>query len=209
LEGDNQKLDLDDLTETDWDELLRKSAAHGISGLIFQRISLPAVRKMIPPWVIEGLSQQYSKTALKNLHIYHNLCKILTALQEVGIQVIVLKGAYLAQIIYANLGLRSMKDIDLLVNKSDLGKAEQKLLDLGYTLSGDRAWRESEHFEFCFKLPDKGMSVELHWDIEPPTAPFRIDTDGLRDRAKPARIAGVSTLVPSPEDMLIHLCLHA
>src|SRR5207253_1648910 len=56
--------------------------------------------------------------------------------------------------------------------------------------------------------PD-GVPVELHWTITRPTAPFKIDLDGLWERARPALIGGVEALVLSVEDLLLHLCLHA
>jgi hypothetical protein len=39
--------------------------------------------------------------------------------------------------------------------------------------------------------------------------PFTIDTDGQWERSRPVLIAGVEAAVLCPEDLLLHLCLHA
>jgi hypothetical protein len=54
-----------------------------------------------------------------------------------------------------------------------------------------------------------GLVVEIHWTIENPMVPFRIDVDGLWERATPVRVGGVEIQGLSPEDLVLHLCLHA
>ena len=56
--------------------------------------------------------------------------------------------------------------------------------------------------------PD-GIRVEIHWSIARPDGPFQIDLDGLWERAQRASIVGVEALVLSPEDLILHLCLHS
>jgi hypothetical protein len=52
-----------------------------------------------------------------------------------------------------------------------------------------------------------GIPIELHWTIE--TGPFNIDVESLWERAERTSIAGLETFVLAPEDLLLHLCLHA
>jgi len=66
---------------------------------------------------------------------------------------------------------------------------------------------EKEHFHYVYSPPDGGVGVEIHWNIQPPA--FSVDVDGLWERALPVTVAGVEVLVLSPEDLLLHLCLHA
>jgi hypothetical protein len=42
-----------------------------------------------------------------------------------SIAVIALKGAFLAELVYENIGLRAIGDVDLLVKKEDLEKVQQ------------------------------------------------------------------------------------
>jgi hypothetical protein len=58
------------------------------------------------------------------------------------------------------------------------------------------------------RLPS-GVGFELHWTIVAPKGRFRLVSSGLWDRAQPATIAGVEVLALSPQDLLLHVCLHA
>jgi hypothetical protein len=50
--------------------------------------------------------------------------------------------------------------------------------------------------------------VEIHWTLESPLYPIAIDAEELWTRARASTVADVEVLVLSPEDMLLHLCLH-
>jgi hypothetical protein len=57
---------------------------------------------------------------------------------------------------------------------------------------------------------DGVTTIELHWDVTSPLPNGeRIDVAGMWQRMIPARIAGVDVHVLSPEDLLLHLCIHA
>ena len=52
------------------------------------------------------------------------------------------------------------------------------------------------------------MNIEIHWTIAPPNSSYKVDVGGLWHRAQAATIAKTEVLALSPEDMLVHLCLH-
>jgi hypothetical protein len=54
----------------------------------------------------------------------------------------------------------------------------------------------------------RDLAIELHWTLFSPTGPVRVDAAGLWNRARPVLVAGVEELALSPEDLLLHLCLH-
>jgi hypothetical protein len=135
---------------------------------------------------------------------------VLRRLRNCDIPVIVLKGAFLAEAVYIDPALRSsMADVDIMVPRQELPRVQATLLDMGY------APREREDIELRCRTTKglapftrSGFTVEPHWHIVHPTSPFRVDTAGLWARARPATIAGVEVLALSPEDLLLHLCLH-
>jgi hypothetical protein len=134
---------------------------------------------------------------------------VLRCLRSSGIKVIVLKGAYLAEAVYGDVALRPMGDVDLMVPRAELPRAQAILLDMG------GVHQQFEDIESCCRtkphLPQffiRDLAIEIHWTIASPTGPVRIDTAGLWNRARPAKIAGVEVLALSPEDLLLHLCLH-
>jgi hypothetical protein len=136
------------------------------------------------------------------------LSDLLRELHVAGIAVVVLKGAYLAQAVYGEPALRSMGDADVLVQRADLARATALMRAGG--------WRDKvpgamtpEHGHQLPTLVLGGAQVELHWAIEDDDSPFAIDSDGLWRRAVRAEIGGAPALALSPEDLLLHLALHA
>jgi hypothetical protein len=68
-------------------------------------------------------------------------------------------------------------------------------------------WRKENHFHLPpYIQPEKSIVVEIHWDITGDS--FNINIDEWWEMAKVIRIDNCQALIPSPEDMLIHLCLH-
>ena len=133
--------------------------------------------------------------------MYGELRNVLNAFRDKKIEVIVLKGAALAETVYPNRALRPMSDIDLLVRKEKLTEVEAKLLDMGYVLQ-DRAkgkeFYQEHHYHWVFsKKPD--VNIEIHWHVKRPTGAFEIDIDELWKSAQSIKVAGVEALILSPE----------
>jgi hypothetical protein len=55
----------------------------------------------------------------------------------------------------------------------------------------------------------KGAMIELHWNIVTPDSPIKVDLNGLWERACPIKIDNVEVRAFSPEDLFLHLCIHA
>lgn len=191
---------------SDWQAIVQASLRHGVTPLLYRRLQARAPGTALPASALATLRGVYLQSAAANVRLYHELGKLLGALRQAGIPVIALKGAHLAELVYANIALRPMSDVDLLVREGDLQLAARTLAAAGYASDSASVVRQAHLPPFC--KPGEA-SVEVHWTITLPTDPFRIDVDGLWDRARPARIAGVDLLVLSPEDLLLHVCLHA
>ncbi|MCP4400540.1 MAG: nucleotidyltransferase family protein, partial [bacterium] len=185
-------------------DLLHLAQRHSVAPLLYFRLKTDGLQDSVPEQMFQTLQQAYLYNAARNMRLYHKLAQILTLLNERNIPVIVLKGAYLAEAVYENIALRTMADIDLLVKESDLQKAVEILYELGY--APDTTWATTAHLP-PFTKPGK-IRVELHWTLEDPASPFTIDTDGLWERASESVVANVTVYGLSPEDLLLHICLH-
>jgi hypothetical protein len=197
------------LSDVDWDDLLQQSERHKITPLFYHRLRTFHPDIPIPHNVIGRLRQAYLDNAGRNLRLYNNLYKVLKILRRDRIQVIVLKGAHLAELVYGDCALRFMGDLDLLVRKDDLMRVDALLLEMGCTPTVQNRVVGKDNNEFVYVMPKQDVSLEIHWSILSPKIPFPIDTDGQWRRSRPAIIAGVEVAVLCPEDLLLHLCLHA
>ena len=211
LHPSNQKPETSnqELLGVDWNAVIDTAAHNSLEPLLFKRLKESGTRAYVPAGSWERLRQAYFSSAQKNLHLYRELRPVLRRLRDSGIPVIVLKGAFLAEAVYGDVALRPMCDVDLMVPKAELPKAQTILLDMGGVQkdpTGNEAfWREHHHPPPTYL---RDLSIELHWTIADPTGPVKIDPAGLWYRAQRATIAGVELLALSPEDLLVHLCVH-
>lgn len=196
-------------SEADWEELVQQSNRHRITPYLYHHLRTVHPDVPIPPGIVGKLRQGHLDNAARNLRLYGHLGKILQLLRGNDVPVIALKGAYLAERVYAHRALRYLGDLDLLVRNDDLTKVDALLLGMGCIPMLANRIVGPDNNEFVYEMPRRDLSVEIHWSILPPQFPFPIDTEGQWRRARPAVLAGVETLVFCPEDLLLHLCLHA
>jgi hypothetical protein len=199
--------------DLDWDYTLECSIKQGISPLFYWNLKKINNGKDVPSEVMKNLEKIYYSNLARNMLLYDELSKILTAFKKADIDTIVLKGAFLAEEIYKNIGLRPMSDIDLLVKEEDVQKAKKELLKLKYS-ANVYTTKTHEKFqtilseELPFTHQNKNSYVEIHWDIQPHNTPYMIDINKFWNNTKSVEIAGIEALTFASEDLLQHLCLH-
>ncbi len=158
----------------------------------------------------DRLHQTYLSTASKNMLTLHDTGLVFSALQQAGIPAAGLKGVYLLENVYGDVGARSMNDIDILVKKHNLTGSLEVLERLGYSqtsyFSLDDLNADTKHYSPMRKT--SGPMVELHWTLNEENELFTVDPNPLWDRVVPARIAGIDSLSLGVEDLILHLCLH-
>ena len=198
----------------DWDYIVESSMRHGISPLLYWNLSKIDNGGYAPAEVLAKLKKLYYGNAARNMYLYDELSKVLKAFKDAGIDVIVLKGAFLAEAVYKNIGLRPMSDVDLLIKKEDLSLVKKELAQVGYTTQQcDLTQWHAEQGRLLthMHIPPyckHGLSIEVHWDIQTLASPFRIDINTFWGHTQPVTIADVEVLMLAPEDLLQHLCLH-
>jgi hypothetical protein len=203
---------LDRLSAADWHGLLEMAAALKVTPLLYHGLVKRGLEDSIPPDAWRRLRQSYLANAAHGLGIYAELREIAAALQREGIAFIVLKGVHLAAVIYRNLALRVIGDIDLLVSRAALTRSAAALSALGYCsrrpfdvdLDADLAG----HLHLPPMSKPEGVEVELHWAITPPDRLFSMQPEELWQRAESTSVEGVEALALSPEDLLLHVCMH-
>ncbi len=216
LHRDESRLDpaaLSALTDQEWTALIEMATRHGVAPLLYRRLKASTLTGCIPNEVLDRLRGVYLNTAACNVRLYEELRPLLLALHEVGIPVLVLKGAYLAENVYRNIALRPMSDIDLLVPASRAREAWRVVKALGYRLIYPATETLIPSFgkDFVCQKPGGFVPVEVHWTIRITDEKDCMDDEELWQNARTVRIAEmkIDTATLSVEDFLLHLCLHA
>ena len=123
----------------------------------------------------------------------------------------VLKGAALAHMVYAEPALRPMRDMDLLVREDDAVQAQRVLMELGFDAppTSEVSDRRKHLPPDTRRTQDMMVSVEVHHDLnEPYMGRCQVDFEGLHRNRIPFEVCGVVAYTLGPNDMLIHLCQH-
>jgi len=206
---------------SDWNCILKKLQRESLAPLLYSDLKkLDISRDFIPDYTITHLEEEYFSNASHNILLLKELEKILIALENENILVMVLKGAALLEKVYLNVALRPMNDIDLLIKKENLSKIDVILKRCGYfnlcnaTIKTEGAVSpylnstvyKKQSFEDCF--------LHVHWHLVNTTIPVemyydKIDMAKIWKEAEPTRIGGTEALILAPHHFLIHLCEHA
>jgi hypothetical protein len=212
LHRDSRLLNVDLLTALgeDWGRLLTLAAAHGVLGLIGQRLSDASLAAYVPSAVRKALGEAARQTAARMLRAQTQVVELASAFGATSIPVIALKGVYLAKAVYPNLTLRAMQDIDLMVSREDLPRATEIALTLGYApIRPFTVEQEANAKPHIARLTRRAsLDVEIHWNITAPNQIYSIDPADLWTHAVPVDFGACRTFGLSREHLLLHLCIH-
>ncbi len=199
------------VSPAEWVELEGEAVRHGLAPLLYRAMRPSLGTLSVPAAVADGLRDVYLHSALRNSVLHAELSSVLGALRGDGVEVVVLKGAFLASGVYDDPALRPMADVDLLVRVGDLGRTEDVLRALGYAPSYEPgADREAlRHHHLPRFVKPGAFPVEVHWTPLGHSIAPSLQLEPLWRAARTAKVAGTEVLVLSPEYLLHHLCMHA
>jgi hypothetical protein len=200
--------------EPAWSQLDRAAREQGVDAFLFPwlaahypaRFGASAARPDSVPgaWRARVLSD-LPRVALRQ----RQLADLAAGFARAGLDLIMLKGAWLAETAYADPALRSMSDIDVLVrsDQRDLGHAA--MLELGYAASADTLHSRFA-YDQLYRHPLHPYSVEMHWAVssEQEADSPEADMAAVWQHAVSARLFGHPLRALSVSDQLAHLAHH-
>ena len=198
-------------SKQEWEALVKEADQQLVTPLLYPLISnLQKSYPFICP-VRDKIYKRYIAVAARNTLAMYDTEKLVNKLCEYDIDIAGLKGIYLLEHVYGNIGVRSMADIDVLVKKENLAHSYELMRELGY--------KPSAYFSFDDKnidvkhipplLKDQNSpAVELHWTILEEDEPFTIDSQAIWERVKPVKVANSDVFSLGLEDLILHLCIH-
>ena len=195
----------------DWDKLLVLAEEHGLGPLLYRHlrdagadISTDARRK---------LQALYTRHEHSNEVLFLALERILTLFANTQIEVVVLKGPALVDLVYHDRGLRPISDLDLLVAEGDAVRGLRLLGEIGFDIRlpvSEYRMKRNHHLYAASKMVEGvPLAVEIHRDALSADRGATLKLSEVHHRLMTFCLPGgrpARTL--EHHDMLWHLCRH-
>jgi hypothetical protein len=195
-----------------WVEILDLAHKHGVTPLLHRALQARGSTMDVPDSSRVRLEEDRRATALDNLRNYGEFRRIARALHDRNIPVMPLKGLHLAELVYGDIGLRPMSDLDILVPVSQLRQVLTTVHELGYgfdvNLSETANAVVDAKCDIELTHRQMGGLLEVHWSLGEPPARYVGLLEEIWRRAGPARVGDADALVMAPEFLLLHVCAH-
>ena len=193
-----------DLRALDWRYVLMRARQERIGPALYRCLR---DKGGIPEHVMHTLESLYHSTAYFTARLRADLGEILRAFSADGIETIVLKGGVLGETVYRDPAHRWMCDLDLLVKGKDLASADRRLKRLRWAPTSMPP-TPHHHLPAYIRRGSCG-AVELHRHVSSVPELFGNDMEGVWRRSRWVRLSGEEARVLCPEDLLLHLGVHA
>lgn len=204
----------------DWAYIVEASIRHGVSPLFYhglQQVIQPLnLTQAIPAAVLAELQKLHDGSQKRNQRLFGVIDEVAGAFQKAGVRAMGLKDVQLAKEVYPALGLRTMGDIDILIQQADYAKAAACLGALGFVpLPGtDIPYTMKYAWGQHFRRPSDEVWIDLQWNVMQiewdcyQEGSFDFEIERMWRGATPMLLGKNYLLAPGPEDMLFHLCMH-
>ncbi|MFB3904578.1 MAG: nucleotidyltransferase family protein [Acidobacteriota bacterium] len=147
-----------------WEKVASLANSHLVTPALYTALRDSCVAHSLPEDFVTYLREIHDLNAARNRAILNELSFASTALNKVGIEPILLKGAgNLVRRIYPGEGDRFLNDIDVLVPKGQIDHAFAKLLSAGYERGSDvELTAKGRHHAPRLIRPQSEIPLELH-----------------------------------------------
>jgi hypothetical protein len=137
-----------------------------ISSQVYYLLKQQGKIEKTPTFFQEKLKEKYTKALYQNLFIKNQTELLLNQFEQLGIEVIPLKGTRFAERYFGHVGARWTSDIDLLIKPNDLDKATHCIQNLGFS-ADPKDIPSNFNLSFNKELPHSPipLMVELHWSL--------------------------------------------
>lgn len=204
-----------------WQSLYAVALQEGIAPLLFWSLRQAGILEKIPPKLATAMSRKYYATAAAAAFCAFQLQDLLPRCQTAGVQVIILKGAMLAELHYPNPALRPMSDIDILVKARELEALDTILSQSGYktALPPQPGLKDTEAATYLTtriyrRLDGGGLPFHVHTHLLNSTIPndyflSNFPIAPIWAAARRTRIVDTEALVLDPRHQIMHLAEHS
>jgi hypothetical protein len=196
----------------DWARFLRVLTRQRVAGLA--RDALTAAAVPLPAEVDQRLTALAQGGAMRALALAAESVRLRRLLDAERLPALFIKGAALAELAYRSLGLKSARDIDLLVAPGDAVRAFELLQREGYVVTAPASDFKPAQMQLVFEMhkdlelhhPGRGLNLELHWRLI--DNPVLLREIGLGSATQEVPVLGGSLRTLGDAELFAYLCVH-
>ena len=196
----------------DWDLLTRQARRSGLLGRLARILDESGLGDIVPNELRLHFDAEHIRVAKLERDVRWEVRCLQKALGEVGVPLILLKGAaYLLAGLPPARG-RLFTDVDILVPKTEIIAVEKALQRHGWALPEMSAYDDRFYRVWMHQIPpmthvERLTTVDVHHTIVPHTVRLKLDATKIFAAAR--SIEGACSLkVLSPADMILHSATH-
>lgn len=186
-----------------WDSVVEEANRHLVAPALYACLRDRDLLGLIPADVEGYLRFLHGLNEDRNRRLKYQAVETLGALNETGIEPLLIKGSALLMIIpERRLGTRMISDLDLVVGTDEVERSAERLLDIGYQPLQDNA---GPHAYGKFYRPSDVGSLDLH--LRPP-GPAHLFAENRPLRSTTHEVLGARMKIPTPAEWVTHLIVH-
>ncbi|AGY57689.1 nucleotidyltransferase family protein [Gloeobacter kilaueensis] len=200
----------DGLAPSTWQALISYFEARELALEAYQAFVVEK-RLELPEAEALRLRRHYVRSVASVRWLTSELGRVSRAFAAVGIEPVLLKGAYLGALLWPDPALRPFADLDLWVRPQEVQAADAALRTIGYgggpvdpSVVLDPLYHELPAYQLAGSGPGIRASVDLHYHLAPAYLPVP-DEEAMRRRCVPWRDC---LQVLAAEDLPVYLCGH-
>ena len=199
------------LPPADWELLLRVARRARVLGRLESDLARTGLLEDIPERAAAHLRAARNVITHRNTLISWEVNRLLWALKDIDVPLILLKGAaYLLAGLPPARG-RIFADVDLLVPEERIGEIEERLVERGWFKTqidpyDDRYYRVWMHEIPPLRHRERGTEIDIHHRLLPKTSHLKSDPKSLFTAARPLADPRLQMLAPT--DMVLHALVH-
>jgi len=201
-------------------ELLPYLDTNGVAGVLFYYLQKAGIQQLAPPDVYDILHDRFNFQIRRNMECAASAKIAFHLLISVDIPFLVLKGIALAEHVYPHFATRTTSDLDILIHKDDLLRADLALTQAGYQAldsTPQQAILNPPGYLASLEYHKPGIPfayVHLHWHLVNTSTPAtafinKINMDRIWAKSVLAKVAATEVRLLCPEHLIIYLCEHS
>jgi len=201
-----------DLSASEWDLLVRQARRADLLATLAVRLAESGLLQRVPEAPRAHLESARRVAGKQSLDVYHEVRCIVRALSPMWIPVVLLKGAAYVRTGSSAAAGRMLGDIDILVPRTVIDEVERHLDDAGWVGFKSDPYDQRYFRVWMHEIPplvhdERGVTLDVHHTILPPTARLKPDAAKLLAAARTVDTDGVVHVL-GDLDMVLHSATH-